>query len=231
MGHRDLWLYGLVVDRGPVHCVAARRVAAVGPVENTVLVVELEIDRLRQLIEQHLDVGAVRWAPALGDVYVGAAQTPQSALRRAFLRPVDFTKPRIDGDSDAPTRLIAPVRVAAAGLDQRFNLRAVEVRTHYPHALPVAPIELTAVLIELDLFRRVRDALRDNDPAIPAVEVGPLDRTVVEVGHAHVGPINMTCLRIHDDAVGEMAIGNNGLAIGAVDIHRVNAVAPQFEKE
>src|SRR5258708_13284186 len=155
MGHRDLWLYGLVVDRGPVHCVAARRVAAVGPVENTVLVVELEIDRLRQLIEQHLDVGAVRWAPALGDVYVGTAQTAQSALRRAFLRPVDFTKLRIDGDSDAPTRLIAPVRVAAAGLDLRFNLRAVEVPTHHPHTLPLPPIQPATVLTQLNFLHRV----------------------------------------------------------------------------
>jgi hypothetical protein len=41
----------------------------------------------------------------------------------------------------------------------------------------------------------------------------------------------MTGLRIHDDAVGEMAIGNDGLAVGAVEIHRVNAVAAQFENE
>ena len=81
------------------------------------------------------------------------------------------------------------------------------------------------------MFRRVRDALRDNDSAIPAVEIGPLDRTVVEVGDAHVGPIDMTGLRIHDDAVGEMAIGDDGLAVGAVEIHRVNAVAAQFENE
>jgi len=28
-----------------------------------------------------------------------------------------------------------------------------------------------------------------------------------------------------------MAIGNNGLAVGAVEIHQVNAVATQFENE
>src|SRR6201995_1686560 len=48
VGHHDLRLGRLVVDRSPVHSVAARRVAAVGPVENTVLVVELEIDPLPQ---------------------------------------------------------------------------------------------------------------------------------------------------------------------------------------
>jgi len=41
----------------------------------------------------------------------------------------------------------------------------------------------------------------------------------------------VTGLGIHDDAVGEMAIGDNGLAVGAVEIHRVNAVAAQFENE
>src|SRR5215831_18804587 len=123
----------LFVDRRAIDGVAARRIATVSPVEAAIFEIELEIDRLRQLIEQHLDVGAVRWALALGSVDVGAEQTAQPALVRAFLRPVDFTELRIDGDSDAPTRLIAPVRVAAAGLDQRFNVRAVEVRTHHPH--------------------------------------------------------------------------------------------------
>jgi hypothetical protein len=58
-----------------------------------------------------------------------------------------------------------------------------------------------------------------------------LDRTVVEVRDAHVGPIHMTGLRIHDDAVEEMAIGNDGLQVGVVEIHRVNAVAAQFGNE
>jgi hypothetical protein len=46
---------------------------------------------------------------------------------------------------------------------------------HHTHALAVTPIEFAVILIEVDLFRCVRDALRDNDSAIPAVEVGPLD--------------------------------------------------------
>src|SRR5215475_8403447 len=50
----------LLVDRHAVDSVAARRVAAVGPIENAVHQIELEVDRLRQAIEQHLDVRAVR---------------------------------------------------------------------------------------------------------------------------------------------------------------------------
>jgi hypothetical protein len=83
----------------------------------------------------------------------------------------------------------------------------------------------------VNLLRRVGDALRDDGPAVPAVEIGALDRAVVEVGDAHIGPIDMTCLRVHDDAVGEVAIGDYCFAVGAIRVHRVNTVAAQFEKE
>jgi hypothetical protein len=73
--------------------------------------------------------------------------------------------------------------------------------------------------------------LRDDDSAIPAVEIGALDRAVIEVGNAHVGPIDVARRHIHDNAVGETAIGDDGLAVGPVGIHRVNAVPAQFEKE
>src|SRR5262249_4945846 len=156
-------------------------IAAVGPVEHAILQIELEVDRFRQPVEQHLDVGAVRGALALGHVDVGAADTAQSALRRAFLRPVDFPTLPINADSDAPPGLIASVLVAAAGLDQRFDLRSVEIRAHHAHALAVAPIKLTVLLIEMELLRRVGGALRDDDLAILAVEVSALDRAVIEI--------------------------------------------------
>jgi hypothetical protein len=66
-----------------------------------------------------------------------------------------------------------PARMRSTILDD--SKEAAFPRTHYPHALAVAPIEFAAVLIEVDLFRRVRDALRDNDSAIPTIEVDPLD--------------------------------------------------------
>ena len=52
-----------------------------------------------------------------------------------------------------------------------------------------------------------------------------------EAGDAHVGPVDMTGLDIDDDAVGKVAIGDDGLAVGAVRVHRVNAVAAQFKKK
>ena len=115
---------------GAVHRVAARRIAAVGPVEDAVLEIELEVDRLRQAVEQHLDVGAVRRRSRPSGISMLARKmTAQSGIVRAFLRPVDFSALRIDGDPDAPPGLIAPVGVAAARLDERFDLRAVEIRS------------------------------------------------------------------------------------------------------
>src|SRR4249920_1622403 len=71
------------VDWHAIDGVAARRIAAVGPIEDAVRQIELEVDGFRQPIEQHFDVGAVRWALAVGDVNVCAAEPTQSALRRA----------------------------------------------------------------------------------------------------------------------------------------------------
>jgi hypothetical protein len=91
----------LVVDRCAVHRVAARRVAAVGPVENAVLEIELEIDRLRQVVEEDFDVGAVA-AVSPGGISIGAEDAAEPGIVRAFLRPVDLPALRVDRDADAP---------------------------------------------------------------------------------------------------------------------------------
>ena len=128
--------------------------------------IELEIDRLRQAVEEDFDVGAVGGGLALGDFDAGAEDAAVLSIVRAFLRPVDLPAFRVDGDADAPSGLIAPIRVATARLDERFDLRAVEIRAHHAHPFAVAPVELAVLLIELDLLRRERAALRNDDPAI-----------------------------------------------------------------
>src|SRR3984893_7431998 len=65
----------LVVDRCAIDGVAARRIAAVGPIQHAVRKIALATDGFRQLIKQHLDVGAVRRALAIGNVDIGAAET------------------------------------------------------------------------------------------------------------------------------------------------------------
>src|SRR5260370_22362465 len=153
VGHHDLWFDRLVVERGPVHCVATRRIGAVGPVENTVLVVELDIDRLRQTVEEDLDVGPGRCSLAGGNFDIGTEDATEPGIVWAFLRPVDMSGFGVDRQPDAPSRLFSGVGFAAPRLDERLQLRSVEVAAHDAHALAVAPIELAAFLIEDDLLR------------------------------------------------------------------------------
>src|SRR6516162_6360655 len=107
----------LFVDRRAIDGVAARRIAAVGPIQNARFEIELEVNRLWQAIKQDFNVRAAGGGLPLWDVYVGAKKTTFVSFVRALLRPVDFTKLRIDGDADAPPGLIATIRVATTGLD------------------------------------------------------------------------------------------------------------------
>ena len=102
---------------------------------------------------------------------------------------------------------------ASSGLDQGFDLRAVEIRAHDPHALAIAPVELAVRLIEMELLRRERAAGCNDEPAVLAVEVGALDRAIVRAGNAHIGPVDVTGCDIDDDAVGMRAVGRDDLAI------------------
>jgi hypothetical protein len=70
-----------------------------------------------------------------------------------------------------------------------------------------------------------------NDLAVPAVEIGALDGSVVQVWNAHVGPVDMTGVDIDDDAVRKMTPRHNRSVIGAIGIHDVNFVGVQLENE
>src|SRR4051794_7570662 len=142
MGHHDLRLDRLVVDRGPVHCVAARRVAAVGPVENTVRMIEFEIDWLRQTVKEYLDVGPGRCCLAGGNFDIGAKEAAKPSILGALLRPVDMSEFRVNRQPYAPSCLISAFGFAASRLDERFQPRTVKIAAHDPHTLAVAPIEL-----------------------------------------------------------------------------------------
>ncbi len=145
--------------------------------------------------------------------------------------PVDVSEFRIDRQPNAPSRRVPLIGFAAPGLDESLQLRAVEIAAHHTHTLAVAPIELAALLIEDDLLRRVGDALCDDYLAVLAVDVGALDRAVVQARDAHIGPVDMASLNIDDDAVGQMAIRHDGLAAGTVRIHGVNATGVQFKNK
>src|SRR5947209_4019407 len=229
MGHHDLRLDRLVVDGGPVHRVAAWRVAAVGPVENSVPVVELKIDRLRQAGVEDLDVGPGRCGLARGNFDIGAEDTAEPGIVWAFLAPIDMPAFRVDRQTNAPSCLIAGIDFTVSRLDERLQLRAVEIAAHDAHALAVAPIEPAAFLIEDDLLRSVGVSLSDDRLAVLAVDVGAFDGPIVQVRDAHVGPVDMAGLAIDDDAVRQMAIRHDDLAVGTVRIHRVYAAGVQLK--
>src|SRR5436309_112148 len=111
------------VNRSAVHSVSARRISAVGPINESILSVELEIDWLRQTIEQKLDVGAGGRGLTFRNIDV---RTEDAALARVvgtFLRPVNLSTIRIDRDPDAPFRQVgAWTRVALAGVDQSLDV-------------------------------------------------------------------------------------------------------------
>ena len=99
-----------------------------------------------------------------------------------------------------------PVGVALARLHESFDRRPVEVRAHDAHPFAVAPVQLAVLLVELELLRRERAALRNDRRAIPPVEVGALDGAVVQVGDAHVGPVDVPAFDIDRDAIGHPAL-------------------------
>src|SRR5713101_6446598 len=207
------------VDRRAAYRVPARWISAVGPINEAILQIELEIDRFRQTIEQEFDVGAVRRRLALWDVDLRAKEATLARIVWTFLRPINFSAIWINGDSNAPFCLIgARPRVAFAGVDQSFDVRTIQVRAHHAHSFAVAPIKFAARLFEMELLRRECLAFSNDGYAILAIEIDALDRTIVLARNAHVGPVNVSGFKIDDDAIRDSSSGDNDFSIGSIGI-------------
>jgi hypothetical protein len=92
----------------------------------------LKVYRLRQALEQHLDVTAVGRGFTFRDLDSDPRDPAQPRVARAFLRLLQVPPNGVDSDADAPPRLIAAVIVALAGLHERICDAA---RLAYPVAL------------------------------------------------------------------------------------------------
>ena len=114
----------------------------------------------------------------------------------------------IDGNSNAPSFLVVAVGFALSGLYQGFDLRTVEIGAHDAHPFAIRPIQLMVLLIEMELLWREGTAPWNDRLAIPAVEVGAFNVSVILVGNTHAGPIDVPGLNVHYDAIGEVAIGH-----------------------
>src|ERR1700756_2120416 len=99
----------MAVDRRAAHGVSARRIAAIRPVEDAMLEIELQIDRFRQAFEQYLDIEPLRRCLTAGHVDARAKNATVTGVICTLLGPVHLPANRIDGDPDAPVRWIAAI--------------------------------------------------------------------------------------------------------------------------
>src|SRR2546423_4569799 len=81
----------------------------------------------------------------------------------------------------------------------------------------------------MELLRRECLAFTNDGCAILAVEIGALDRTVVLVRHAHIGPINVSGFKIDDDAIRNSSSADNDFPVRSIGISRMNPAAACFE--
>src|SRR5690606_14666590 len=98
-----------------------RVIAAIGPIEQACVAVDLEIDRFRQIREQHLDVLARRRRRACRHLEARALDRALAGVVAALLRPIELAAARIDRNADAPAALILAVRIAGSREDERFD--------------------------------------------------------------------------------------------------------------
>src|SRR6266436_9641936 len=123
----EVGVYRRAIDR-----VSARRISAIRPINEPILSVELEIDRLRQTIEQKFDVSPISRRLAFRDVDLRAKDAALAGVLRPFLRPINFPAIWINGDSNAQLSTVSLIgarsRVAVAGVDQSFDVRTIQVR-------------------------------------------------------------------------------------------------------
>src|SRR5438128_9751135 len=220
------------VYRRTVHRVTARRISAVGPIQQSLFQIELEIDWFRQTIEQKFDISAVRGGLTLRDVDLRAEDSPFSRIVRSFLCPINLPAIRIDRDPDAPFRQIGSrTRVAFACVDQSFNVRTVDVCTHDAHSLAITPVKFAALLIEMQLLGREGFPFTNDGYSILTIEIGAFDRAVVATRNSHVGPVNVSRLNIDNDAVRNSAPGNNDFSVRPVGVSQMNPASARFEEE
>src|SRR6266699_3666996 len=93
----EVGIYRRAIDR-----VSARRISAIGPINEPILQIELEIDWFRQTIEQKFDISAVRSGLTIRDVDLRTEDATFAGIIGSFLRPINSSAARINSDADAP---------------------------------------------------------------------------------------------------------------------------------
>src|SRR6266404_8570337 len=222
------WIHGR-----PIHRVAARWIAAVRPVDRLVGKVEFKVNRFWQALVEKFDVFAIGGALVLWNLKIGAKDTSIAGIVRALLSPIKFAGFDVEHDTYAPfLNVFTRTWVAFAGIDKCFDVGTIHVRAHDPHPFTIAPVQLPVLLIELQLLGSESVARTDNVGNVASVKIRALDGTVIGVGVAHVGPIEVTSPGVHDDAVWKSpSLAHNYLEVGAVGVRGKHLTTARTEKE
>jgi hypothetical protein len=115
---------------GAVDGIAARRIASVGPVEDVILEIKFQVDRLGKVIEEQLNVGAVRGTLPFGNFDARAENAALARIIRSFLRPVDLSAIGINCDSHAPfCSIVAGPRVVNVTQTMHTTLNIMATRS------------------------------------------------------------------------------------------------------
>src|ERR1700722_7455064 len=199
-----LWLYWIFVrwiHRSSIDRVAPRRIASVCPIEHPVGEIKIQVDGLGKILKEQFNIRAIcRSLPSWG-LDIRAEDAAFTGVIRALLSPIELASVDINGNSRAPVSCVQTFRLRMAGLNQRFNLGTIQIAAHYTHALAIGPIQLAALLIELNLLRCKRASGRNDRCDVSAAEIGADDGAVVRFGVTHVRPIEMSGCDIYGQAV------------------------------
>src|SRR5580698_6718950 len=230
------FLFAISSDRihgRTVNGVASRRIATVGPVDGSVGEIEFEVNGFRQAVVEKFNVFAICGTEALGNFEIGAKDSSLAGIVRALLSPIKLSGFDVERDPYAPFPYVLPRScVAFAGINEGFNLRAIEVRSHNPHTFAIAPIKLPALLIELKLLGSESAARWNNVGSIATVKIRALDRAVIGGGYAHIGPIEVATFNIHNDAVWKsLSLTHDDLEVGTVRVGGKYLATTSTEKE
>src|SRR6266481_1680017 len=164
------------IHRSATDAVTGRGITAVGPVNQPVLQIELEVNRLGQSFEKNFNVATISRSLAFRHFDVRAKDATYPCVIGTFLRPVKLSTIGIDGYSYAPFFEVRTwARIALACLHPGLNLRTIQVRAHDAHPLAIAPIKLPVLPIECELLGRESSAFGNNGGAVLPIEIDALD--------------------------------------------------------
>src|SRR6266850_3516424 len=99
---------------------------------------------------------------ALWDFEASAENATLASVVISFLRPVKFAAVHIESDTNAPISRVKPVGIAMSRFNERFDVRAIEIRAHDAHSFAVRPVEFPVLRVELELLGSPSRAGRNN---------------------------------------------------------------------